>query len=79
MDTLRFLSTYPHTRVATCTEFPVNDLAVSLDVETPAFDDEAADLVVTVLARTARSRHGTVPVLRGLARHERSGARIAAF
>jgi uncharacterized protein (TIGR03083 family) len=56
-----------------------DDLAVSLDVPTPDFDDEAADLVVTALARTARRRHGTVPVLRGLARHERGGARIAAF
>ena len=56
-----------------------DDLAVSLDVQTPAVDDEAADLVVTVLARTARRRHGTVPVLRTLARHERGGARIAAF
>ena len=32
MDTLRFLSTYPHTRVATCTEFPVNDLGGSMSI-----------------------------------------------
>jgi uncharacterized protein (TIGR03083 family) len=56
-----------------------DDLAASIGVPTPDFSDEPADLVVTVLARIARRRHGTVPVLRALARHERAGARIAAF
>jgi uncharacterized protein (TIGR03083 family) len=56
-----------------------DDLAVSLGVEPPAFDDRPADLVVAALARGARRRHGTAPVLRALARRERAAGPIAAF
>lgn len=62
-------------------EFAVHldDLAVSLDLPTPALPDQAADLVVTTLARIARVRHGTVPVLRALSRRERASGPVAAF
>ncbi|HEU4349658.1 MAG TPA: maleylpyruvate isomerase N-terminal domain-containing protein, partial [Actinoplanes sp.] len=56
-----------------------DDLAVSIGVPTPQFADEPADLVVSVLARVARRRHGTTPVLRALARRERATGSIAAF
>jgi uncharacterized protein (TIGR03083 family) len=56
-----------------------DDLALSIDVPGPAFDDRAADLVVAALARCARRRHGTAPVLRTLARRERADRPIAAF
>ena len=56
-----------------------DDLAVSIGVPTPEFDEEAADLVVTLLARFARRRHGTPALLRALTRHERAPASVAAF
>jgi uncharacterized protein (TIGR03083 family) len=56
-----------------------DDLAVSLGEPTPEFDEEAADLVVTLLARFARRRHGLPAMLRALARRERAGESIAAF
>jgi hypothetical protein len=56
-----------------------DDLALSIAVPTPAFDDAAADLVVSALARCARRRRGTVPVLRAFTRRERADAPIAAF
>jgi hypothetical protein len=56
-----------------------DDLAVSLGIPAPEFDEEPADLVVSVLARFARRRHGTAPVLRALARQERAFGSIAAF
>jgi hypothetical protein len=56
-----------------------DDLAVSVGVPSPEFDEEPADLVVSVLARFARRRHGTAPVLRALARQERALGSIAAF
>jgi uncharacterized protein (TIGR03083 family) len=56
-----------------------DDLAVSIGVPSPEFDDVPADLVVSVLARFARRRHGTAPVLRALARQERAYGSIAAF
>jgi uncharacterized protein (TIGR03083 family) len=56
-----------------------DDLAVSLGVPTPDFDDRAADLVVGALAGAARRRHGTLPVLRALSRSERATAPISAF
>jgi uncharacterized protein (TIGR03083 family) len=54
-----------------------DDLAVSLDVEPPAFGDRPAELVIAALARGARRRHGTAPVLRALARRERASGPIA--
>jgi uncharacterized protein (TIGR03083 family) len=56
-----------------------DDLAVSIGVPSPEFDESPADLVVSVLARFARRRHGTAPVLRALARRERALGSIAAF
>jgi hypothetical protein len=57
----------------------IDDLAVSLDVPTPAIPDEAADLVVATLAQIARGRRGLVPVLRALSRRERSAGLATAF
>jgi hypothetical protein len=56
-----------------------DDLAASLQLPTPAFSHDAGDLVITTLARIARRRHGTLPVLRTLARHERAVSHISAF
>jgi uncharacterized protein (TIGR03083 family) len=53
-----------------------DDLAVSLDIETPALP--AADLVLTTLVRIAAAHHGAVPVLRSLSRRERAAV-ISAF
>jgi hypothetical protein len=57
----------------------LDDLAVSLRVPTPAIPEEAADLVVATLARIARGRRGTLPVLRALSRRERASDLAAAF
>lgn len=57
----------------------IDDLAVSLDVATPELPPEAADLVVTTLARIAVKHHGAIPVLRALSRRERVTAPICAF
>ena len=57
----------------------LDDLAVSLDLPTPAIPDEAADLVVATLARIARGRRGTLPVLRALSRRERASGLATAF
>jgi uncharacterized protein (TIGR03083 family) len=56
-----------------------DDLAVSIGVTPPEFAAEPADLVVSVLARAARRRHGTAAVLRALARRERATGTVAAF
>jgi len=56
-----------------------DDLAVTLRMSTPDFGDQVGDLVVTTLARIARRRHGTLDLLRGLARRERAPSTFAAF
>ena len=56
-----------------------DDLAVSLNVLTPAFDDDVVDAAVTTLARIAARKRGALPVLRALARRERAGALATAF
>lgn len=56
-----------------------DDLAVSIDVETPTLPPEAADLVLTALVRIAAVHHGEVPVLRALSRRERAAVTISAF
>lgn len=56
-----------------------DDLAVSVDLPTPQFPQEAADTVVVLLARLAAQRHGIVPVLRALSRAERAPENIAAI
>jgi hypothetical protein len=56
----------------------IDDLAVSLDIETPPLPPAAADLVLTTLVRIAAAHHGAVPVLRALSRRERAVV-ISAF
>ena len=48
-----------------------DDLALSLGLPTPWWDERAVDLVVATLVEVARRRHGDVAVLRALARRER--------
>ena len=57
----------------------LDDLAVSLDVATPAIPADAAAVVIATLARVATARHGVLPVLRALARRERSPHPVTAF
>jgi phosphoribosyl-ATP pyrophosphohydrolase len=57
----------------------MDDLAVSIDVETPELPAEAADLVITTLVRIAAAHHGEVQVLRALSRRERAAVTISAF
>ncbi|HEY1574020.1 MAG TPA: maleylpyruvate isomerase N-terminal domain-containing protein [Pseudonocardiaceae bacterium] len=57
----------------------MDDLAVSLDVETPALPPAAADIVLTTLVRVAAVHHGVVPVQRALSRRERAVLTISAF
>lgn len=49
-----------------------DDLAASLDVPTPPFDDASADLVVVLLTRQAHRQHGTSAMLRSLTRPSRA-------
>jgi hypothetical protein len=56
-----------------------DDLAVSLGVATPVFPESAMDTVLDLLVRVSRVRHGSLPVLRALARRERAPESIAAF
>jgi hypothetical protein len=57
----------------------MDDLAVSIDVETPELPAEAADLVITTLVRIAMAHHGATPVLRALSRRERAVVSVTAF
>lgn len=57
----------------------LDDLAVSIDVETPTLPPEAGDLVLTTLVRIAAVHYGEVPVLRALSRRERAAVTISAF
>ncbi|MER6626932.1 maleylpyruvate isomerase N-terminal domain-containing protein [Streptomyces sp. NPDC000987] len=61
------------------TEFVVHadDLACSAGLPTPEFPESVTAPVVELLARLAVRRHGTVDVIRGLARAERAPASIA--
>ena len=54
-----------------------DDLACSVGLPTPEFPEEVTAPVVELLARLAVRRHGTVDVIRGLARAERAPASIA--
>ncbi len=57
-----------------------DDLAESLDLHPPAFDDQAVDLVMCCLTRICRRRHGDTAVVRTLARTDRApAAGISAF
>jgi len=48
-----------------------DDLAVSVNISTPNFSTEANQIVTDVLINTARERHGSLSVIRALARRER--------
>jgi hypothetical protein len=52
----------------------VDDLAVSVKVDTPQLPTAAFDLAIEALVSTARYRHGDLGVLRALARRERDEA-----
>ncbi|MFF1651797.1 maleylpyruvate isomerase N-terminal domain-containing protein [Streptomyces sp. NPDC058255] len=54
-----------------------DDLAYSVGLPTPDFPERVTAPVVELLARLAVRRHGTVEVIRGLARTERAPASIA--
>ena len=56
-----------------------DDLAASIDVETPRFPEEAAGAVLALLASVAAERHGQVAVLRALSRPQRSTGPVPAF
>jgi hypothetical protein len=56
-----------------------DDLAVSVDVDTPVLPAAVIDPVVSLLARLAVQRHGAPAVLRALSRAERAPATIAAI
>jgi len=55
----------------------IDDVAVSIDVETPTLPPEAADLVLTTLVRMAAVHYGEVPVLRSLSRRERAAVTMS--
>lgn len=56
-----------------------DDLAVSAPVAAPGFPDAAVAEVLALLTRLAAARHGSVAVLRALARPERADAPVAAI
>ncbi len=57
-----------------------DDLAVSLGLATPTFSAEALDLVLETLTRISQHRHGSLALIRALARAERTPAGgISAF
>ncbi|HEX6498763.1 MAG TPA: maleylpyruvate isomerase N-terminal domain-containing protein [Micromonosporaceae bacterium] len=56
-----------------------DDLAVSLDIPTPAMPVEATGATIALLAQVAAWRHGPLAVVRALARGERAPQRITAL
>ncbi len=56
-----------------------DDLAVSVEVPTPALTAEVMDPVLGLLAELSRRRHGSVALLRAYSRSERAPATISAF
>jgi Mycothiol maleylpyruvate isomerase N-terminal domain len=56
-----------------------DDLACSVGLTTPPLPPGAADAVLTLLLRIAVGRHGSTPLLRALARPERTPAPIPAW
>ncbi|HYN67251.1 MAG TPA: maleylpyruvate isomerase N-terminal domain-containing protein [Ornithinibacter sp.] len=56
-----------------------DDLAASIEVETPRFPSEAAHAVLGLLASVAAERHGQVAVLRALSRPQRAQGPVSAF
>ncbi|WP_230205174.1 hypothetical protein [Parafrankia elaeagni] len=56
-----------------------DDLAVSVDVPTPALPVPATDAVLALLTRLAAHRHGPTAVLRAFSRAERAPTTITAI
>lgn len=56
-----------------------DDLAVSVDLPTPALPVAATDIVLDLLGRLAARRHGPLAVIRTLSRAERAPAVVSAF
>lgn len=56
-----------------------DDLAVSVNIPTPALPARAVETVVDLLSRLALRRHGPTAVLRALSRAERAPTTITAF
>ncbi|MEU1590632.1 maleylpyruvate isomerase N-terminal domain-containing protein [Micromonospora sp. NPDC005710] len=57
----------------------VDDLAVSLNVPTPSIPAAAAEATIQLLSGLAAWRHGSLDVIRALARQERAPTSIAAL
>ncbi|MEU8008927.1 maleylpyruvate isomerase N-terminal domain-containing protein [Micromonospora parva] len=57
----------------------IDDLAVSLGLPTPAMPPAATRAAITLLSRLAAWRHGSLNVIRVLARQERAPTSISAF
>lgn len=64
------LDDYLVTRTIECIVH-ADDLAVSVELPTPAFDQDAVDLVIATMIGIARLRHGDLAVVRALSRRER--------
>ena len=56
-----------------------DDLATSIGVATPAFDDEVLHPALALLAMLSAYRHGQVATVRALARAERAQGSVSAF
>jgi hypothetical protein len=56
-----------------------DDLAASIEVETPQFPPESADAVLGLLASIAAERHGQAALVRALSRPQRSTGPVSAF
>jgi hypothetical protein len=56
-----------------------DDLAASIDVETPQFPDDVVAAVLALLTGVAVERHGQTAVVRALARPQRAPDRVSAF
>ncbi|MDG9676950.1 maleylpyruvate isomerase N-terminal domain-containing protein [Micromonospora sp. DH14] len=57
----------------------IDDLAVSLGLPTPAMPPAATRAAITLLSSLAAWRHGSLNVIRALARQERAPTSISAF
>jgi uncharacterized protein (TIGR03083 family) len=53
-----------------------DDLAVSVEADSPALSDDLARLVIECLVGVARRRHGDLEVIRALTRHERGNKNV---
>jgi hypothetical protein len=56
-----------------------DDLAASIDVETPQFPDDVVAAVLALLTGVAVERHGQTALVRALARPQRAPGQVSAF